>query len=111
MLAGKVLVLMIARGPLWRLPWLRPRFGRIPDLRLRGGAGTYGARTLLRHRFPLLRYSSVMAVIAAPIAMQSTYPVGLATLVVLIFLAGLAAAGYFIGRRYLETRPNRRNWR
>ena len=111
MLAGKVLVLMIARGPLWRLPWLRPRFGRIPELRLRGGAGTYGARTLLRHRFPLLRYSSVMAVIAAPIAMQSTYPVGLGTLVVIIFLAGLAAAGYFIGRRYLETRPNRRNWR
>jgi hypothetical protein len=52
-----------------------------------------------------------MAVIAAPIAMQSTYPVGLGTLVVIIFLAGLAAAGYFIGRKYLETRPNRRNWR
>jgi hypothetical protein len=69
------------------------------------------ARTRLRHRFPLLMYSSLMAVLAAPIAMQSTYPVGLATLVVLIFLAGLAAAGYFIGRRYLETRPNRRNWR
>lgn len=59
----------------------------------------------------MLMYSSVMAVIAAPIAMQSTYPVGLGTLVVIIFLAGLAAAGYFIGRRYLETRPNRRNWR
>jgi hypothetical protein len=56
-------------------------------------------------------YSSLMAVLAAPIAMQSTYPVGLGTLVVIIFLAGLAAAGYFIGLKYLETRPSRRNRR
>jgi len=56
-------------------------------------------------------YSSAMAVTAAPIAMQSAFPLGLGTLVVIIFLAGLAAAGYFIGCWYIDGRPSRRNWR
>jgi hypothetical protein len=54
-------------------------------------------------------YASIMAVIAAPIAMQSTYPVGLGILVVLVLLAALAAAGYFGGREYVNRRSNKRN--
>jgi hypothetical protein len=63
-----------------------------------------------RHRFPLLMYSSIMAVIAAPIAMHSTVPVGLGILVVIVLLAALAATGYFIGREYVNGRWNRRDW-
>jgi hypothetical protein len=56
-------------------------------------------------------YIAVMAVIAAPIAMQSTFPLGLGTLMVIVFLAGLAAAGYFIGCWYVDSRPSKHHWR
>jgi hypothetical protein len=55
-------------------------------------------------------YSSSMAVMAAPIAMQSTFPVGLGIFVVVVLLAALAAAGYFIGREYVSGRWNSRDW-
>jgi pimeloyl-ACP methyl ester carboxylesterase len=50
------------------------------------------------------------AVIAAPIAMHSTVPVGLGIFVVVVLLAVLAATGYFIGREYADGRWNRRDW-
>lgn len=56
-------------------------------------------------------YSSIMAVIAAPIAMRSTVPASLAILVVIVLLAALLAAGYFIGREYVNRRLNGRNWK
>jgi hypothetical protein len=62
-----------------------------------------------RHRFPLLKYSSIMTVIAAPTALRSTYPASLAILVVAVVLAVLVTAGYFIGRQYVNRRLNRRN--
>jgi lipopolysaccharide export LptBFGC system permease protein LptF len=72
---------------------------------------TYRARTQLRHRFPLLMYSPIMAVIAAPIALHSSRPASLSILVVIVLLAALGAAGYFGGREYVNRRFNRRNWR
>jgi hypothetical protein len=55
-------------------------------------------------------YSSIMAIIAAPIAMHSTVPLPLGILVVIVLLAALAATGYFIGREYVNGRWNRRDW-
>jgi hypothetical protein len=55
-------------------------------------------------------YSSIMAVMAAPIAMHSTVPLGLGILVVIVLLAALAAIGYFIGREYVDGHWNRRDW-
>ena len=55
-------------------------------------------------------YSPVMGVIAAPIALQSSRPLSLAILMVIVLLAALGAAGYFIGREYVSRRLNRRNW-
>ena len=54
---------------------------------------------------------AVMAVIAAPIAMQSTVPASMSILAVIVLLAALATAGYFGGREYVNRRSNRRNWR
>jgi hypothetical protein len=51
-----------------------------------------------------------MAVIAAPIAMQSTFPLGLGILVVIVLLAALVATGYLIGREYVNGRWDRRDW-
>jgi hypothetical protein len=48
-----------------------------------------------------------MAVMAAVIGTRSTVPASLAILMVMVLLAGLMTAGYFIGREYV----NRRNWR
>jgi hypothetical protein len=62
---------------------------------------------LSRHRFPLLMYSSIMAVIAAPIVTHSALPSSLGILLVIVLLA----AGYLIGRNYVSTRSNRRNWK
>jgi len=45
-------------------------------------------------------YSSIMAT-------HSTFPASLAILVVIALLA----AGYFVGREYVNRRSNRRNWR
>jgi hypothetical protein len=56
-------------------------------------------------------YSSIVVVIAAPIATHSTVPASLAILVVLVLLIGLLAAGYFGGREYVSRRVNRRNWK
>jgi hypothetical protein len=52
-------------------------------------------------------YSSIMAVIAAPILMHSALPSSLGILLVIVLLA----AGYFIGRDYVGRRSNRRNWK
>jgi hypothetical protein len=43
-------------------------------------------------------------------AMQSTFPLGLGILAVVVLLAALAATGYFIGREYVNGRWNRRDW-
>jgi hypothetical protein len=51
-----------------------------------------------------------MAVTAAPIAMQSTVPLGLGILVVIVLIAALAAIGYLIGREYVNGRWNMRDW-
>jgi hypothetical protein len=51
-----------------------------------------------------------MAVIAAPIAMRSTFPLGLGILVVIVLLAALVATGYLIGREYVNGRWDRRDW-
>jgi len=56
-------------------------------------------------------YSSSMAVIASPIAMYSTFPASLSILMVIAELIALLAAGYFIGREYVNNRLNRRNWK
>ena len=56
-------------------------------------------------------YSSIMVVVAAPIALHSTRPLGLAILVVVVLLGALAAAGYFIGRMYVSGRFDIRNWK
>jgi hypothetical protein len=52
-------------------------------------------------------YSSIMAVIAAPIVTHSALPSSLGILLVIVLLA----AGYLIGRNYVSTRSNRRNWK
>ena len=72
-----------------------------------GHDGLFVPKPSFRHRFPLLMYSSIMGVIAAPIAMHSTVPASLAILIVILFLIALLAAGYFGGREYV----NRRNWK
>ena len=64
-----------------------------------------------RHRFPLLMYSSIVVLIAAPIALHSSRPLGLAILVAIVLLAALTAAGYFIGRMYVNGRFDIRNWK
>jgi len=46
-------------------------------------------------------YSSVM---------RSSEPASLAILMVIVLLAAVLAAGYFIGREYVSRRVNRRNW-
>jgi hypothetical protein len=51
-------------------------------------------------------YSSIMAVIAAPI--RSSSP-AIGVLMVIVLIAALAAAAYFIGRMYVNRRLNRRN--
>lgn len=56
-------------------------------------------------------YSSVMAVMAAPIAMHSSFPLSLGILVVVVLLAALVVAGYFIGRMYVDGRFDIRNWK
>jgi membrane protein DedA with SNARE-associated domain len=64
-------------------------------------------------------YSSIM-VIAAPITIRSILPAALALrsshpasllILVAIVLLGVAAAGYFIGREYVNSRVNRRYWK
>jgi|GEM_PF-6682716 membrane protein DedA with SNARE-associated domain len=55
-------------------------------------------------------YCSVMGLIAAPIAMQSAFPVGLGILVVIAGLVAVIAVGYFIGREYVNRRLHRRHW-
>jgi uncharacterized protein YneF (UPF0154 family) len=50
----------------------------------------------------LLMYSS---------SMHSTVPASLAILMVMVLLAALVAAGYFIGHEYVNRRLNRRNWK
>jgi uncharacterized integral membrane protein len=52
-----------------------------------------------------------MVVVAAPIALHSTRPLGLAILVAVVLLGALAAAGYFIGRMYVNGRFDIRNWK
>ena len=47
-------------------------------------------------------YSSSMAVLALYVPGHSPRPVGLGILVVIVLLAALAAAAYFIGREYLN---------
>jgi lipopolysaccharide export LptBFGC system permease protein LptF len=56
-------------------------------------------------------YAPIVAMIAAPIAMQSARPVSLTILMVIVLLAALAAAGYYGGRMYVNKRFNRRNWK
>lgn len=58
----------------------------------------------------MLMYCSVMGLIAAPIAMQSAFPVGLGILVVIAGLVAVIAVGYFIGREYVNRRLHRRHW-
>jgi hypothetical protein len=53
-------------------------------------------------------YSPIMAVIA--IALHSSRPASLSILAI-VLLAALGAAGYFGGREYVNRRLNRRNWR
>jgi hypothetical protein len=48
-----------------------------------------------------------MAVMVAAIGIRSSRPVSLVILLVIVLLAALSAAGYYIGREYV----NRRNWR
>jgi hypothetical protein len=55
-------------------------------------------------------YSSIVAVVAAPIATHSTFPLGLWILLVIVLLAALARLGYLIGREYVNGRWNRRDW-
>jgi hypothetical protein len=43
-----------------------------------------------------------MAVLAARIAMRSVHPAGLGMLLVLVLVATLAAAAYFVGREYIN---------
>jgi hypothetical protein len=47
---------------------------------------------------------------AAPIAMQSAFPLGLGILLVIVLLAVLATVGYLIGREYVNGRWNSRDW-
>jgi uncharacterized protein YneF (UPF0154 family) len=42
--------------------------------------------------------------------MRSSEPASLAILMVIVLLAAVLAAGYFIGREYVNRRVNRRNW-
>jgi hypothetical protein len=51
-----------------------------------------------------------MTVMAAPLAMQSAFPLGLGILVVVVLLATLATLGYLIGREYIKGRWNSRDW-
>jgi uncharacterized protein YneF (UPF0154 family) len=41
--------------------------------------------------------------------MRSSEPASLAILMVIVLLAAVLAAGYFIGREYVNRRVNRRN--
>lgn len=50
-----------------------------------------------------------MVEVALSVPAHSRYPVSLEILVVLIFLAAIAAAGYYLGRRYIDNRTNRRS--
>jgi hypothetical protein len=51
--------------------------------------------------YPVTGYSSVM---------RSSGPASLAILMVIVLLAAVLAAGYFIGREYVNRRVNKRNW-
>jgi hypothetical protein len=51
-----------------------------------------------------------MAVMAAPIATQSAFPLGVGILLVTVLLGVLPAVGYFIGREYVNGHWNRRDW-
>ena len=53
-------------------------------------------------------YSSVMA---AGIGTHSSVPLSLVILMVIVLLAVLVAAGYFIGRMYVDGRFDIRNWK
>ena len=78
--------------------------------RRRHGGTITMASSSRSHRFPLLMYSSIMAAMAAPMAMQSTFPLGLGILLVIVLLAALATAGYLIGREYVNGHWNGRDW-
>jgi hypothetical protein len=47
-------------------------------------------------------YNPGMAVLAAPIALQSVRPAGVGILLVLVLLVGLATVAYIIGREYVS---------
>lgn len=47
-------------------------------------------------------YCSTMAVLAVPMALHSTHPVGLGVLVVIVLIAAGAAVAYFLGREYVR---------
>jgi hypothetical protein len=70
----------------------------------------FPGEALSRPRFPLPMYSQIMAVVAAPIAMQSAFPLGVGILLVIVLLGVLATVGYFIGREYVNGHWNRRDW-
>jgi uncharacterized membrane protein len=83
---------------------------RSPSHQARSGHdGLFVPKPSFRHRFLLPMYSSIMAVIVAPIAMHNTGS-SLAILPIL-FVIVLLAAGYFAGREYVNRRLNRRNWK
>jgi hypothetical protein len=71
---------------------------------------TFPSDPLGWRRFPLLLYSSIMAVMAAPIAAQSPFPVGLGIFAVVVLLAAVVTLGYLIGREYVNGRRNSRYW-
>lgn len=59
----------------------------------------------------MLTYSPSMVLIAAPIALHSARPLGLTILVAIVLLAAITAAGYFIGRMYVDGRFDIRTWK
>jgi uncharacterized membrane protein len=56
-------------------------------------------------------YPSIMAIIAAPIAIAQSRPAVPTILMVIVLVVVLVAAGYFVGREYVNRRVNRRNWK
>ena len=78
--------------------------------RRRGTPLAFPNEALSRHRFPSLEYCSVVGLIAAPIAMQRAFPVGLGIMVVIAGLVAVFAVGFLVGREYVSRRPNRRYW-
>jgi uncharacterized protein YneF (UPF0154 family) len=52
-------------------------------------------------------YASIVAVIAAPIEILGAHSLGAKILVVLVLMVALAAAGHFLGRRYVSSRLHR----